>query len=368
MVVYNGDSQRVDIKGGLLMKKLLAVLLSIMMFAMTSVVAAPADDIVDTAIGAEIFTVLVQAVVAAELEDTLRSEGPFTVFAPTDEAFADLLAELDVTAEQLLAHPRLKQVLLYHVITGQVEAADVTDGLVAETVLGESLTFEVGEGVVINGDVNVTGTDVFATNGVIHIIDKVLIPEAFSIEFDTVVDIALSDDNFSILVAALTQAGLVSALQGEGPFTVFAPTNAAFEALLAALDLTAEELLGQSELAKVLLFHVISGKVFSTDITDGLAALTRNDGLTLTFTLDSEGPAGLGVFVNTDSEVTAADIQALNGVVHVIDSVLIPSNFTLDEPIPQTSDDNSFIWIGLFLVLGTGLVITSRALAKKVTA
>lgn len=350
------------------MKKLLAVLLSIMMFAMTSVVAAPADDIVDTAIGAEIFTVLVQAVVAAELEDTLRSEGPFTVFAPTDEAFADLLAELDVTAEQLLAHPRLKQVLLYHVITGQVEAADVTDGLVAETVLGESLTFEVGEGVVINGDVNVTGTDVFATNGVIHIIDKVLIPEAFSIEFDTVVDIALSDDNFSILVAALTQAGLVSALQGEGPFTVFAPTNAAFEALLAALDLTAEELLGQSELAKVLLFHVISGKVFSTDITDGLAALTRNDGLTLTFTLDSEGPAGLGVFVNTDSEVTAADIQALNGVVHVIDSVLIPSNFTLDEPIPQTSDDNSFIWIGLFLVLGTGLVITSRALAKKVTA
>jgi len=350
------------------MKKLIAVLLSIMMFAMTSVVAAPADDIVDTAIGAEIFTVLVQAVVEAELEGTLRGEGPFTVFAPTDDAFAALLAELDVTAEQLLAHPRLKQVLLYHVIAGQVEAADVTDGLVAETVLGESLTFEVGEGVVINGDVNVTGTDVFATNGVIHIIDKVLIPEAFSIEFDTVVDIALSDDNFSILVAALTQAGLVSELQGEGPFTVFAPTNAAFEALLATLDLTAEELLGQSELAKVLLFHVISGKVFSTDITDGLTAPTLNDDLTLTFTLDSEGPAALGVFVNTDTEVVAADIQALNGVVHVIDSVLIPSNFTLDEPIPQTSDDNSFIWIGLFLVLGTGLVITSRALAKKVTA
>jgi len=166
--------------------------------------------------------------------------------------------------------------------------------------------------------VNVTTADVMATNGVIHIIDKVLIPDAFFIEFDTVVDIALSDDNFSILVAALTQAGLVSALQGEGPFTVFAPT--------------------------------------------------LNDGLTLTFTLDSEGPAALGVFVNTDSEVTAADIQALNGVVHVIDSVLIPSNFTLDEPIPQTSDDNSFIWIGLFLVLGTGLVITSRAIAKKVTA
>jgi len=350
------------------MKKLIAVLLSIMMFAMTSVVAAPADDIVDTAIGAEIFTVLVQAVVEAELEGTLRGEGPFTVFAPTDDAFAALLAELDVTAEQLLVHPRLKQVLLYHVIAGQVEAADVTDGLVAETVLGESLTFEVGEGVVINGDVNVTGTDVFATNGVIHIIDKVLIPEAFSIEFDTVVDIALSDDNFSILVAALTQAGLVSELQGEGPFTVFAPTNAAFEALLATLDLTAEELLGQSELAKVLLFHVISGKVFSTDITDGLTAPTLNDDLTLTFTLDSEGPAALGVFVNTDTEVVAADIQALNGVVHVIDSVLIPSNFTLDDPIPQTSDDNSFIWIGLFLVLGTGLVITSRALAKKVTA
>ena len=121
------------------MKKILAVLLSIMMFAMTSVVAMPSDDIVDTAIGAEIFTVLVQAVIEAELEDTLRSEGPFTVFAPTDEAFADLLAELDVTAEQLLAHPRLKQVLLYHVVAKTVLSTDLEDGMVAETILVKAL-------------------------------------------------------------------------------------------------------------------------------------------------------------------------------------------------------------------------------------
>jgi transforming growth factor-beta-induced protein len=363
------------------MKKFIALLLSFMLIAMTSVVAMPEDDIVDTAIAAG-FDTLVAAVQAAALEETLRGEGPFTVFAPTEQAFADLLAALDVTAEELLAHPRLKEVLLYHVVVGQVEATDVLDAIAAsetdsfstETALGlgEELTFTVGDdGVVINGDVNVTATDVFATNGVIHIIDKVLVPEAFSIEFDTVVDIALSSDDFSILVAALQTAGLVEALQGEGPFTVFAPTNAAFEALLAALDITAEELLGQSELAKVLLFHVLSGKVFSGDITDGLTAPTLNDGLTLTFSLAAQpvgGLAGLGVFINEDTEVTAADIEALNGVVHVIDSVLIPSNFTLDDPIPETNDDNSIIWMGLLLVLGSGLVIISRSLNKKVTA
>jgi transforming growth factor-beta-induced protein len=342
------------------MKKFIALLLSMMLFAMTSVAALPTDDIVDTAIDNGSFTILVQALEAAGLVDTLKGDGPFTVFAPTDDAFEDLLLELGVTAEQLLAHPRLKEVLLYHVIAGQVESGDLTEGLVAETVLGEDVSFTLIGGVFVN-ESEVTLPDVFATNGVIHVIDKVLVPEAFSIEFDTVVDIALSDDDFSILVAALTKAGLVSALQGDGPFTVFAPTNAAFAELLAKLDITAEELLNQSDLAKVLLYHVIPGLVKAEDITDGLVAETLNTGNSLTFTLGS-------VFINETTEVVTADLLALNGVVHVIDEVLVPANFTLDDPIPETSDDNSMIWMGLLLVLGSGLVIISRSFTKKVTA
>jgi transforming growth factor-beta-induced protein len=342
------------------MKKFIALLLSMMLFAMTSVAALPTDDIVDTAIDNGSFTILVQALEAAGLVETLRGDGPFTVFAPTDAAFGDLLDELDVTAEELLAHPRLKEVLLYHVVAGEVTSGDLSEGLVAETVLGEDVSFTLVGGVFVN-ESEVTLPDVFATNGVIHVIDKVLIPEAFYIEFDTVVDVALSDDDFSILVAALTKAGLVSALQGDGPFTVFAPTNAAFAELLDKLDLTAEELLNQSELAKVLLYHVIPGLVKAGDITDGLVAETLNTGNSLTFTLGS-------VFINETTEVVATDVLALNGVVHVIDEVLIPANFTLDDPIPETNDDNSMIWMGLLLVLGSGLVIISRTFNKKVTA
>lgn len=347
------------------MKKFIALLLSMMLFAMTSVAAAPTKDIVDTAIDNGSFTILVQALIKADLVDTLRGDGPFTVFAPTDDAFEDLLAELDITAEELLDHPLLKEVLLYHVLAGkEVLAAEITEGLTTETALGlgKELKFTLVDGVFVNGS-EVIIPDVLATNGVIHVIDKVLLPEGFSLETKskTVVDIALSSDDFSILVAALTKAGLVSALQGEGPFTVFAPTNAAFAALLAKLDITAEELLAQSDLAKVLLYHVVPGLVKAEDITDGLVAETLNTGNSLTFTLGS-------VFINETTEVVTADLLALNGVVHVIDEVLVPANFALDDPIPETSDDNSMIWMGLLLVLGSGLVIISRSFTKKVTA
>jgi transforming growth factor-beta-induced protein len=351
------------------MKKFIALLVSMMLFAMTPVTALSDKDIVDTAIDNGNFSILVQALYAADLVDVLRGEGPFTVFAPTDEAFENLLVDLGVTTSELLAHPRLKEVLLYHVLGDLVISSEITEGLTTETALGlgEELEFTLIGGVFVN-DAEVVIPDVMASNGVIHVIDKVLVPEAFFIEFDTVVDIALSSEDFSILVAALEATGLDEALLGEGPFTVFAPTNAAFEALLAELDITAEELLGQSELAKVLLYHVLSGKVFSGDITDDMTAPTLNDGLTLAFTVASEpvgGLAGVSVFINEDVEIVATDIEALNGVVHVINGVLIPSNFALDDPIPQTSDDNSIIWMGLLLVLGFGLVISSRIYGKK---
>ena len=137
--------------------------------------AAPAADIVDTAVSAGTFGTLVAAVQAAGLVDTLKGEGPFTVFAPTDEAFAALPAG---TLEQLLADPQgqLTQILLYHVVPGKVMAADVKDGMEATTVQGSPVKFMVADGKVMINDANIVATDVEATNGVIHVIDKVILP------------------------------------------------------------------------------------------------------------------------------------------------------------------------------------------------
>jgi uncharacterized surface protein with fasciclin (FAS1) repeats len=161
---------------------------------------------------------------------------------------------------------------------------------------------------------------------VIHVIDTVLVPETFKLvpeaaTLPSIVDIALSNPDFSTLVAALQKAELVEALQGEGPFTVFAPTNAAFEKLLKGLNIKAEDLLNHPQLADVLLYHVVAGKVLSTDLVNGMTAETLN-GQTITVDLT------MGVKINS-STVTAADIEASNGVVHVIDAVLVPENFKL---------------------------------------
>lgn len=252
-------------------------------------------------------------------------------------------------------------------------STDLEDGMTPATVNGATITVSIeGETVMIN-ESTVTTANVEASNGVIHIIDKVLLPPTEEVEeeaefdFVTVVDIALSDDdNFSILVAALTKADLVGALQGEGPFTVFAPTNAAFAALLEALDITAEQLLDQPDLDKILLYHVVSGRVLSTDLSEGMTPETLN-GETITISLDG------GVFIN-DSEVVIADLQAANGVVHVIDAVLVPENIELVLPeaeedeeilIVDTSDNNMIGWIILTLSLGAGLVIISQPKLKK---
>lgn len=136
---------------------------------------------------------------------------------------------------------------------------------------------------------------------------------------DDIVDIASADEQFSTLVAALQEAELVETLKGEGPYTVFAPTNEAFEELLTELDLTAEELLAQPDLDKVLTYHVVSEKVMSTDLEDGMEADTVNGQKIMVDLSD-------GVMIN-DSTVTTADIEASNGVIHVIDKVLVPDDF-----------------------------------------
>ncbi|CAM4314818.1 fasciclin domain-containing protein [Lacicoccus alkaliphilus] len=166
-------------------------------------------------------------------------------------------------------------------------------------------------------------------------------------EAGTIVDVAAGNEDFSILVAALQQAELVETLQGEGPYTVFAPTNEAFAQLLSDLDITQEELLAQPDLANVLLYHVIEGEVFAGDLEDGLEASTVN-GESVTFDLSGDP------MVN-ESNIVDTDIEASNGVIHVVDSVLVPSNFTLQDvqmdesEVPDTGVQSSnMMVIGLF--------------------
>ena len=309
------------------MKKTLKFLLSALM-SLALVIGVPAyaqeQDIASIAAGSDDFSILTAALEKAGLLEALQAEGPFTVFAPTNAAFEALFSTLGITAEDLFAHPQLADVLLYHVVSGKVLSTDLQNGMAAETLGGQSITVDLTEGVKVN-DANVTGADIPAKNGVIHVIDAVLIPEGFQLAatqvlLPSIVDIAAGSEDFSILVAALQKAGLVEALQAEGPFTVFAPTNAAFEALLTTLGITAEDLFAQPQLADVLLYHVVSGKVLSTDLRNGMTADTLS-GQAISVDLSQ------GVKINT-STVVSADVEASNGVIHVIDRVLVPETFT----------------------------------------
>jgi len=312
-------------------------------------------DIVDTAVAAGSFNTLVTAVQAAGLVETLKGEGPFTVFAPTDEAFAKLPAEV---LEAALADPEglLTQVLLYHVVPGKVMSTDLSDGMEAATVQGESIIFTLSDGVAMANDATIIAADVEASNGVIHVIDTVLLPpsivaaaEAAATPAATeapaaeaaatpapaaeeapaadIVDTAVAAGGFNTLVAAVQAAGLVDALKGEGPFTVFAPTDDAFAKLPQA---TIDALLADptGDLTQILLYHVVPGKVMAADLSDGLMATTLQGG-DVTFTL-GEG----GAKVN-DANIVATDIETSNGVIHVIDSVILPA---AEEAAPATAE------------------------------
>jgi len=274
-----------------------------------SVILPPAD-IVDVAVEAGSFETLVAAVQAAGLEEALRGKGPYTVFAPTDEAFAKLP---EGTVEGLLADPEaLSEILLYHVVPGKVMAADVSDGLEAETLQGASVRFAIhSDGAPAIEDALITATDIEAFNGVIHVIDSVILPP------EDIVDTAIAAGSFETLVAAVQAAGLEEALRGEGPFTVFAPTDEAFAALPAG---TIEALLEEPEgqLKDILLYHVLGARVLAADVTDGLEAETLL-GETVSFAVHGDG----AVTIN-DARIISTDIRAANGVIHVIDAVILP--------------------------------------------
>ncbi len=265
------------------------------------------------------FNTLVAALDAADLVETLSGDGTFTVFAPTDEAFAALPEGM---LEGLLADPdALKQILLYHVVGDVVMAETVVTLDETETLEGSTVAIDVVDGNVFLNDSQVTSTDIEASNGVVHVINKVLVPgmeEAVS--NDTVEDVKSIAEvavagGFNTLVAALSAAELVETLSGDGSFTVFAPTDEAFAALPEGM---LEGLLADTEaLTQILLYHVVG------DVVKAETVVTLDEAETLAGTNISIEVVDGNVFVN-DSKVTSTDIEASNGVIHVIDKVLVP--------------------------------------------
>jgi len=268
-------------------------------------------DIVDTAVNAGSFNTLAAALKAAGLVDALKSDGPFTVFAPTDEAFAKLPAG---TVENLLKpenRAALQAILKYHVVSGKVLASDVAGLDHAETLNGQRVSISSSYGVRVN-NARVTSTDIQASNGVIHVIDTVIMPS-----MEDVVDVAVGAGQFTTLAAALDAAQLISTLKGDGPFTVFAPTDAAFAKLPAG---TVENLLkpeNRDKLRAVLTYHVVPGRVYADQALEAGSARTVQGSEVRIRT------GARGAYVN-DARITSTDIQANNGVIHVIDSVILP--------------------------------------------
>jgi len=258
------------------------------------------------------FSILVQALTKAELVDALNGSGNFTVFAPTNAAFTALFAELGISGIADLSKETLTPILLYHVLGSEAKSSMISSGYYSTLSPAQgsflSLKVDVSSGVKLNKNTSVLTADVDVKNGVIHAIDKVLLPP-------TVVDQALNNENFTILVQAVVKAGLVDVLNGTGPFTIFAPTNAAFEALFSALGISGIADLTAEQLTPILTYHVVSGNVLSTMLSAGTVQ-TLNGPITLSL---SPAPA-----INTSSKIIATDVQGSNGVIHVIDQVLLP--------------------------------------------
>ena len=340
---------------------LFVALIAVLVVTATSVFATEDQTIVEIAVADDRFDTLETAVIAAGLADTLAGDGPFTVFAPTDEAFAKVPK---ATLDALLADPdgALRQVLLYHVVSGDISSFEaIANTGEVDAVSGEPIrTSYVDGSLYLNAatqDAEVIIPDIVAKNGVIHVIDEVILPPSI-VSFDapqassgssasgdtsgsTIAQIASGSSDFDTLVTALSAAGLVDTLNGSGPFTVFAPTDAAFAKLPAG---TVESLLADpgGALTQVLLYHVVSGNISSFEAIANTGHVSTVQGEPLvTSTVDNK------LFINAatqDAEVVTPDIQASNGVIHVIDEVILPPSFGAapsSAPVPITTSSVS---------------------------
>ena len=284
--------------------------------------------IVETAQATESLSSLVAAVVEAGLVDTLNSEGPFTVLAPTNAAFQEFLNANGWGSVADIPDDALVQVLLNHVISGEVKSTDLItlgSGYTNSLAVGPnntniSLYFNTTDGVKFNGISSVSSADIEASNGVVHVVDKV-------IGLPTIVDFAVSNPNLSTLVTALTREDLtfdyVGALSNASsdPFTVFAPTNDAFANLLDFLNATGLEDIDEPTLKATLDHHAVANaNVLSTQLTDDMPIETLGG----TITANVTGGARLIDMNDRTSDIIAVDVQAVNGVIHVINEVVLP--------------------------------------------
>ena len=281
---------------------------------------APLNTIYDIVSNSTDHTTLEAAIDACSLDGTLSGAGPFTLFAPTDAAF-NLLPAGTVTA--LLADiPQLTDILLHHVVGDSVLSTMLSNNLVVPTLNGNVTVTVSGNGVFIesgNGTIaQVTGADIVADNGVVHVIDAVLLPAPPN----SIYDIVSNSTDHTTLKAAIDACALDGTLSGAGPFTLFAPTDAAFNLLPAG---TVTALLADiPQLTDILKHHVVGDSVLSTMLSNNLVVPTLNGDVLVTINSMSE------VFID-NGQVTGADILADNGVVHVIDAVLLPTTTSVSE-------------------------------------
>ena len=296
--------------------------------------------IVDIAVEDGRFETLVAALQAADLVSTLSGEGPFTVFAPTDDAFAALPD--GVVAGLLEDIPSLTEVLTYHVVSGTVLAETVVGLTSAATLQGEEVTIEVIDGTVKIDGATVLITDIIGSNGVIHVIDSVILPTEIAASLSspeatkTIVDIAVEDGRFETLVAALQAADLVSTLSGEGPFTVFAPTDDAFAALPDGV--VAGLLEDIPSLTEVLTYHVVSGTVLAETVVGLTSAATlQGEEVTIEVIDPNRPPLTIGNVKIDGATVLITDIIGSNGVIHVIDSVILPTEIAASLSSPEVT-------------------------------
>ena len=299
--------------------------------------------IVDIAVEDGRFETLVAALQAADLVSTLSGEGPFTVFAPTDDAFAALPD--GVVAGLLEDIPSLTEVLTYHVVSGTVLAETVVGLTSAATLQGEQVTIEVIDGSVKIDGATVVITDIIGSNGVIHVIDSVILPTEIAASLSspeatkTIVDIAVEDGRFETLVAALQAADLVSTLSGEGPFTVFAPTDDAFAALPDGV--VAGLLEDIPSLTEVLTYHVVSGTVLAETLVGLTSAATlQGEEVTIEVIDPNRPPLTIGNVMIDGATVLITDIIGSNGVIHVIDAVILPSAIAASLATPEDAMDS----------------------------
>jgi uncharacterized surface protein with fasciclin (FAS1) repeats len=285
------------------------------------------QDIVELAIDNG-FNLLAQALIKTDLVDDLKTDGPFTVFAPTDDAFKSLLNTIGQSNINDVPVSVLKEILLYHVVGAKVKSSDISNGDVS-TLQGSDVTLSTTNGITVNGTNVVAPFDVEASNGIIHTVDAVLAPASIARFVNTVLEPAFFNESFTTLVEAVVKADLVETLLNTPNLTIFAPDNSAFSRagiIVSEVD--------KATLSSVLTYHVVGSKVLSSQIPREAGTV---NGAKLYFSLIPQGN-----FINGSTEIIAVDIESGSGVVHVIEEVLLPPVGNLVETAIALSESGEF--------------------------